>query len=336
MAVKHFYLITNYNLQQYLPDAFNSIVAQYSDLNIFYENAVVLISDDCSEDPSSEETIQKIRLQHKNVKYWIQEENIGVGANKSFLLEQARDMGLRRQDLVTFLDADDMLSADCMLLRLEALEQDLSIDAVGGQLHLVSKDVPSLIVDTFYTDPDLAKIANLFECQLYGSNCTFRGEVFLPNKNFPDVAYCDDWMFVTLNKVNFTHIPHVTLHYRRHENNTTNTPVKGFQYEHRKFIRNLQLVDLGIILTDEENQLIDKIGFLVFRQEIRGESVTFRPDVYMPWFCAIPRGDYLRQIQVAFEAFKAKLIMQNDIHAVYHQSKLRIFLNGISAQLHKI
>ena len=336
MAIKHFYLITNYNLQQYLSDAFNSIVAQYSDLDIFYSNAIVLISDDCSFDASAEALIQKIRLQHKNVKYWIQVENLGVGANKSFLLEQARDMGLRRQDLVTFLDADDMLAQDCMSMRLEALEQDLTLDAVGGQLLLIADDSSSCVVDTFYTDSDFAKIANLFECQLYGSNCTFRGEVFLPNKNFPDVAFNDDWMFCALNNIEFRHIPQVTLNYRRHAMNNTNAPVAGAQYEHRKFTRNLQLVQMGVILTDAENKLLDIVGFLVFKQEFNKNGVNYRPDVHMPWFSTIPRGDSLRNLQIAFEELKGKLISKNDIHVVYSSSKLRIFLNAIATQLHRI
>lgn len=334
--MKHYYLITNYNLERYLPDAINSIIAQYSDLDIFYKNASILISDDCSKDSSAMFTIQNIGAQHKNVKYWIQEENLGVGANKSFLLEQVRDMGLRRTDFVTFLDADDMLAQNCMQWRSDAFEQDLTIDAVGGQLHLMSNDSFSSVVDTFYVDADLAKIANIFECQLYGSNCTFRGEVFLKHKNFPDVSYNDDWMFCALNNINFTHIPHVTLHYRRHDLNNTNAPVKGLQYEHRKFIRNLQLVDLGVILTEEENLLLDEIGFLVFKQEIKDERVTFRSDVSMPWFNTLPRGEHLRQIQIDFEKFKGKLISKNNIHCVFHGQKLKTFLNVISSQLHRI
>lgn len=335
MRIKHYYLITNYNLQQYLPNAFNSIISQYSNLDFFYERAVVLLSDDCSTEPGAEEIIQKISLQHKNFKYWIQEENIGVGANKSFLLDQARNLGLKPQDLVTFLDADDMLSQNCMLLRLEAMDQDLNVNAVGGQILLFTEE-NSNTVDTFYVDPDLAKIANIFECQLYGSNCTFRGEVFLPNNNFPAVGFSDDWMFCALNKINFTHIPQVTLQYRRHENNNTNNPSNGLPYEYRKFIRNLQLVDLGIILTDKENQLLDKIGFLVFRQEIKNDLVIFREDIHMPWFSVIPRGEPLRQIQIEFENFQKKLISQNDLHSVYDSRKLATFLKGITSQLYRI
>ena len=138
--LKHYYLVTNYNLEQYLLDAIDSIIAQYSDLDIFHTNAVILISDDCSKSTEARETIAGISVQHKNVKYWIQPENLGVGANKSFLLEQVRDMGLKPNDYVTFLDADDMLSTNCMMLRSDAFEQDFTLQAVGGQLHVISKD----------------------------------------------------------------------------------------------------------------------------------------------------------------------------------------------------
>ena len=80
----------------------------------------------------------------------------------------------------------------------------------------------------------------------------------------------------------------------------------------------------------------DLIGFLVFKQEIKGEKIIFRPDVCMPWFGVIHRGDALRRIQIDYEKFKNRLISKNNIHNVFHGQKLRIFLNAISAQLHRI
>jgi len=119
-------VIPVYNGSKYLRQTVDSVLAQDFD-----EFEVLIVNDGSTDDTA------KIALELKEKDSRIelfQKENSGVSATRNFGLERARG------EFVVFLDADDLLGADFLRTRVEALMADSCAGACGSLIGLIDEN----------------------------------------------------------------------------------------------------------------------------------------------------------------------------------------------------
>jgi glycosyltransferase involved in cell wall biosynthesis len=119
-------VIPVYNGSKYLRQTVNSVLAQ--DLAEFE----VLIIDDGSTDDTAGIAIELKENDNRIELFW--KKNSGVSAARNFGLERARG------EFVVFLDADDLLGADFLRSRVEALRVDSSAGACGSLIGFIDEN----------------------------------------------------------------------------------------------------------------------------------------------------------------------------------------------------
>lgn len=110
MSKKVSVIVPVYNAEKYLPRSLNSI------LNQNYKNLEIIIIDDCSTDDSVK-IIKKYALKDDRIRPVYSKINNGVS--------KTRNIGLRTfsGDYVMFVDADDVLTKDCIEIMVDRLEK---------------------------------------------------------------------------------------------------------------------------------------------------------------------------------------------------------------------
>lgn len=118
-------IVTNYNLEKYLPDCFNSVLAQTD------QDWECIVIDDDSNDPHILEQWESVDPRFK-VKY----------LDKNVYLAEARNIGIRlaRGRYILPLDADDMLAPNTVATLGDALDSDRSIHVAYGGVFFVNED----------------------------------------------------------------------------------------------------------------------------------------------------------------------------------------------------
>lgn len=328
--MKHFYLITTYNHGAYLSETINSIVQQYADLQSFLATARVLIIDDASNDNTAD-LLERNLSHYGNLSYHINDINLGVGRNRNALIEwmlgEASDF-----DFVVFIDGDDKLTFNSIQSRINILMRDASLDAVGGQMMLIdNKGSPIGHMDTFCVDPDMAEIAQVFECQYYISNMLFRANVFKPpNVRFPDTRMSEDWLFFLTHEIRKRHIKMATLIYRRHERNLTAIKASHPDVQAiRHFAHGLGAIKMGAFLSTEDSQALDEVGFLVFKMKWNGLH-AIPSDLHLPWFNDLGEaGSRWLEVRKKLVEIFSRFIACNKQMTHYNQRKLEIYLTTL-------
>ncbi len=287
--MRQHYLVTTYNHRPFLEQMLASIRAQYPTLEDFRQQASVLVIDDVSRD-GTQQLLLDLAAKHPNVQVHLNESNQGIGPNRNFLLDWLCAGALAADDMVLFVDGDDLLTTTHLRDKLSLFAAEPRLQCVGGQLELFYEDgSPSCVVDTFSTDPDVQAIANLFECHFYISNAMFRASVFQdPKVRFPETPTSEDWLFFALHPMVKRHCREVTLRYRRHAHNLTTHDFGDEVFRLRRSVRTLGLLRIGMHPSDRDCQLLDLVGYLSFRSRWQGA----RPvpvDCHMPWFNYVGR-----------------------------------------------
>jgi glycosyltransferase involved in cell wall biosynthesis len=120
-------LIANYNNGKYIEDALQSIFKQT------YENWEIIIVDDASTDDS-----QKVYEKHKNnpkVKLYFNDQNMGCGYTKK------RCIDLAIGEICGFLDPDDILDKEALLLMVEEHSNKPSCSLIYSTLYLCDEQL---------------------------------------------------------------------------------------------------------------------------------------------------------------------------------------------------
>jgi glycosyltransferase involved in cell wall biosynthesis len=264
--------------------------------------------------------------------------NLGVGASRNILLDWMQSLGpVWKEDLVSFVDADDLLEPTAMRSRVAGFERWAEVDCLGGQLELFYAEGQSPhAVTTFPLDPQLQRIADLFECHFYGANCTFRASVFArPDLRWPQTRRSDDWMFFAMHpELNKRHLPNVTLRYRRHARSITSSVAGLDALERLRWsIRVLGLAPLGVVPSVEQFRMMDAVGYLSFRMRWKGLSWEPAPEAHMPWFPYLSQNTQAlrnpkRFLQETGEFF-SELSAENDRAGAFDRRKFRAFLRAL-------
>lgn len=340
--MKHHYLITTYNNADFIEAAFESIRRQYVTLEEFFTTARVLIVDDASIDGTTEKIDQIVRRCRNTLSYR-NPTNRGAGHNRNILLNWLMSGNVNPDDLVTFVDGDDMLPDDAMKVRIDEFMTDPELDCIGGQISVIDTNAQKIgRMDTFSVDPQMAAIAELFECHFYISNALFRARVFKdPSVRFPNSRVSADWLFFISNRqIKRRHSHATTLLYRRHTTNLTNPLApqgarrnEGDSLRARQAVRTVGLLSLGLLYTEREYQLMDMVGYLTLQLRWCGQEAVFDPGIQMPWFIhlrTIPEVEknwpaVRHEIAALFE----RISQANRMVARFDQSRLDAFLSAL-------
>lgn len=126
-------IVPVFNMEQYIPDALNSIVNQtLSDLE-------VIAIDDGSTDESYK-VLYEYAVKDKRIKL-IHQENKGVGISRNIGIKQAQG------EFICFLDPDDMYPSDDVLEKLYVYCKSYGVQIAGGEFSTFSNDGKELVQD---------------------------------------------------------------------------------------------------------------------------------------------------------------------------------------------
>lgn len=119
-------IVSSFNKVRFLPQTIESIMGQT------YTNWELIISDDASTD-GSQEIINNYVKKDKKVRFFQNGSNRGANF--------CRNQGLNNAsgEYIIFMDADDLLSADCLFNRVHFMEQHPSIDAAIFTMQIFNK-----------------------------------------------------------------------------------------------------------------------------------------------------------------------------------------------------
>jgi glycosyltransferase involved in cell wall biosynthesis len=129
--VKVSIIVTTHNLDRYLGDCLDSITEQE------FDDWECIVVDDCS-DPGDE--AEEITEGHNYIvkgdkfHYVRTPENLKLPGARNFGFQQARGR------YILFLDADDMLAENSLLIQVQALDEDANIHIAAGHLDMVAED----------------------------------------------------------------------------------------------------------------------------------------------------------------------------------------------------
>lgn len=329
----HFYLVTTYNHQPFIAQAIESIVHQYRDHAEFARRAEIFVVDDASLDGTPAE-LERLAKLHHNIRLHFNSQNQGIGKNRNFLLDWLYGQVVTAEDHVIFLDGDDMLAKQHLHHKLRLFTRDPDLEVVGGQLQLFYMDGrPDSVVNTFSLDPEIQEIASLFECHFYASNAMFRASVFKrPQVRFPETETSEDWLFFAIHPLRKRHAEDVTVHYRRHTHNLTDTVVDPLTIgQLRHTAHRLWALRIGLHLSDEECHLLDLVGYLSFRLRMSAQTIA-KANIYMPWFKELKNQPYTlshwADTRKALRTLFQRLLDNNARIPYYNPIKLKTFLEG--------
>lgn len=336
-----YYLITTHNHEQFIGAALQSLFAAHENWfnSPLAKQARILILDDASSDQTWSKLLDYQATQNHAIQLARNPTNSAlIGLNRNRLLDRLFEFDPSEQDLVMFLDGDDLLPANHLRDRLQVFESDPTLDCVGGQLELFydNGQQPQLI-DTFSTDRETAEIANLFECHYYISNTLFKARA-LRRPRFSEISSSEDWLFFATNQMRRQHCAQATLQYRRHSSNLTSlhpvsslhpTPVSQYQAAARA----LGLARIGFKPTIADHQLLAQIGYHSFRIRLVDQQYLPAPTITMPWFDWISKHEDCRRdsarIIAQLENMFDRMSKSNAQTSHFRPDKLCLFLDAM-------
>lgn len=193
-------LLPTYNRVNMLPKAIESF------LNQDYDNAELLILDDCSTDSTAEYLSQFAN--HEKIKVFIGTVNLAPPSNQNFLWDKATG------DLVCQLHDDDQLTKDSLSKRVDLFNKEPSLQVVYGGAYLQNINGDSIGLFSG-TPPD----KNLILKHEYINFTTLMYRRDIGFKMHPELRYYFDWLFKIrcLNECVVGYTPEPVMFYTMHE-----------------------------------------------------------------------------------------------------------------------
>lgn len=191
-------IITCYNYARYLGRAIRSAYNQSLEKSR-YEIIVV-------NDASTDETSEVLKDYDDFVRIVNLKENVG--------LAEARNIGVRKAmgRFIVFLDADDYIHRDMLLMQYNYLTMDHDMDAIS--VNYVTVNQEEAHVSRFSAEDDPIACGIMYRRDLFF-------DVGLYDKNFR-AREEEDFRIRFLKKYSIYNIPLPLYRYRRHDNNLTN------------------------------------------------------------------------------------------------------------------
>ena len=202
-------IITAYNYERYIERAIRSCLDQSLNSNL-YE---VILVNDCSTDNTA-----KILENYKDeIRIFNLEKNVGLAAARNFGIKEALGQ------FILFLDADDYIQRDILLIQKTFLSENNKLDAVsvdyylvddrGSHLEHVNSDIKPIACGIMFRK-DL-----LFDIGLYDETFRAREE--------------EDLRYRFLKKHSIYNIILPLYRYRMHDNNLTKNEIEMDKYKQK-------------------------------------------------------------------------------------------------------
>jgi glycosyltransferase involved in cell wall biosynthesis/precorrin-6B methylase 2 len=197
--LKASYCVPCYNKVEYLADAIESFLEQD------YENKELIIGDDASTDKTYQ-LANFYASEHKNIKYFRVDENIGVASMRNRLIEKAKG------DVIFIMDADDMSEINRTKDTMEVFNSRPTVDIVYGNC---------IVVNGFGTAQGFLNGRDLAVWELKTNNFiphpTLAFRKSIPVRYREGLRFIDDWYFhldCVAKGLKFEYIPKVLGIYR--------------------------------------------------------------------------------------------------------------------------
>ena len=171
-------LIPSYNGGKYLEKALLSVMSQA------YSNYEILVVDDGSTDNTAE-IIKKINVKN-NIRYYRNEQNMGIVASLNYGLDLARGNYIAR------MDADDIMLGDRLKAQVDFLEKNPDYGMAGCWYHTIDENGNRINARQTLTDHDVLRLSLIFRNQFAHSSVTMRTEIAKKLRYDPEFQYCED------------------------------------------------------------------------------------------------------------------------------------------------
>lgn len=204
-------IMPSYNAKYYIEESIKSILRQT------YQNFELIIIDDLSTD-GTWRIVQDIT--DERCRKYSNDKNYGIAYTRNRAIEMAKGKYL------AFMDDDDVAITNRIAKEVEFLEHNIGIDIVGGKAQICYEDLrPRSYVKEIWYNPNLIKVAYLFQSVMYNSTVMMRKSVIEDsNIFFRNNCYgMEDYDFyMRCSKVaNMTNLDEVFLKYRMHDKSET-------------------------------------------------------------------------------------------------------------------
>ncbi|WP_218599355.1 glycosyltransferase family 2 protein [Polaribacter sp. NJDZ03] len=204
--------ITNYNYQDYLEEAFTSLVNQT------YNSIEIIIIDDGSTD-NSINIIKRLSEKHENIQTIFQK-NKGLNKTNNVAIKKARGKYIMR------LDADDILEPKAIEKMVKVLDENDNIGLVFPDYYLMDENGFKFSAHKRYNfDTDVL----LFDRPAHGA-CTMIRISFLKAVNGYDEDFtCQDGYEIWLKFITHYQVKNINeplFYYRQHSSNLTKNETK--------------------------------------------------------------------------------------------------------------
>lgn len=286
-------IIPVYNVEEYIGECL------YSVLNQDYPHMEIIAVNDGSTDRSAG-IIEKIGQQHASVRLF-NKPNGGASSARNLGLEKATG------DLVTFLDADDVLIGETLYSQVVRLfADDRELDVV--QFDVIHKWKSSLEHKRRYPFKTYSSREEIAEGYLrehiHGSCCdkVFKRHIFNQIR-FPETAICEDILIIPalveqMSRLQATHIGYYGYRYREGSTSTSRFSsakitniVKAYYTYYAYTYRIAQLKPLSI---ERYTQLTWEYSSLMWKQHNNDLPSFLKNDIFLriggrEWFAIAPK-----------------------------------------------
>ncbi|MEY8174955.1 MULTISPECIES: glycosyltransferase [Burkholderia] len=213
-------VVPHFNLGEYLPRTLDSVLAST------YENVEIVVVDDCSTDPLSCLTIERIQTLEGRIRIIRNPMNLGLAATRNVALQHVRG------EFVLTLDADDLIGPQFIELAVNALRRNPAFDFVVPQTGFfldreegqIGRQAAFADYAVFYGE---ARALGLYENRFSTATCMARASVLRELKYREELEAYEDWdlytravaagkRFIATNGIHFF--------YRRRANSMYHTP----------------------------------------------------------------------------------------------------------------
>jgi glycosyltransferase involved in cell wall biosynthesis len=219
--------MTTYNRAKYLPQAFDSVIAQS------YLDWELLVVDDNSSDNTGM-VVRRYSSNDARIKYFRNDTNLGI--------EKSRNLGLSKcgGEFVAVLDSDDAWTDRAKLQKqIEFLENNPAHVLCGCQARVIDEDGLEIGYITHALDDAGIRDAMLLSNQFVHSSAVFRKNAAVSAGGYGGYMIGEDYdLFLNIGlKGKFANMPDTMVDYRRHSAGVTWKNKVVSAGEHLKIIK---------------------------------------------------------------------------------------------------
>ncbi len=205
--------ICTYNRADFLPKALDSVLSQN------YPNLEIIILDDASTD-DTEKIISEYASKNSNIKYYRNEENLGITATRNKILS------LTNGRYLAVLDSDDYwIDSNKISAQVNFLEENPEYALVGTFCNLVDKNGRTIKKIERQTDDSKIRQKILCQNQFMHSSVLYKKNSFNEySNNYPTGQVEDYATWLELGKkYKFANLPIFTTNITEHSGNISKT-----------------------------------------------------------------------------------------------------------------